>query len=222
MVGWKVFQRTILFFIISILLYFFISFSLLFISPSTYKLPESSNNNCTIYLFYDLAHTEIIFKGTDLTEKVTLPLHYYISDIKEGYIAFSYGDKSFMLHTPKWSDIQLPLAIAALFINTPAVIRIGHYRNIRKDKSVIPLQLTKKSCHLLQETVMKSFAQKEHKLLAIYFPDIPAYIYYFQAQKPYNLFYTCNTWTGDMLRRASLPVSYWTPLSYQVVFHFLK
>ncbi|RUM71342.1 MAG: hypothetical protein DSZ07_00665, partial [Sulfurovum sp.] len=33
----------------------------------------------------------------------------------------------------------------------------------------------------------------------------------------YNLFNTCNTWTGDQLREANVSISYWTPLSSNII-----
>jgi hypothetical protein len=32
------------------------------------------------------------------------------------------------------------------------------------------------------------------------------------------LFNTCNTWAGDVLRQSGIPVSRWTPFSYNVVY----
>jgi uncharacterized protein (TIGR02117 family) len=220
----KFIHHFILTFSILFLFYFLFSFLLLLLPVQPVSHPSKIKNPVTFYLFHDFAHTEIIFPAKTLIPQLKNALQPFIPGINQGYLAFSYGDEKFMLNTPKWRDMKFPLALKALFMNTPALLRIGHYPQIRHDKSVVPLTVSYKNYQQLQQNILYSFALKEHKII-----PIPAKkqnftnnYFYFQAQKPYNLFYTCNTWTGDMLRHASLPLSYWTPLSYQVVFHFLK
>ena len=217
-------RHFILTFSIFFLFYFFFSFLLLLLPVQPVSHPTKMKNSATFYLFHDFAHTEIIFPAKTLIPQLRNSLQPFIPAVNQGYLAFSYGDAKFMLNTPKWSDMKFSLAIKALFINTPALLRIGHYSQIRHDKSVIPLSVSYKIYQQLQQNILHSFALKENSIIPISVQkqDFTDSYFYFQAQKPYNLFYTCNTWTGDMLRHASLPVSYWTPLSYQVVFHFLK
>jgi uncharacterized protein (TIGR02117 family) len=42
---------------------------------------------------------------------------------------------------------------------------------------------------------------------------------FYEATGAYNLFTTCNVWTGRGLARAGVKVSAWTPLASQVVWH---
>ncbi len=218
--------RYLLYFILSLFtllsFYFIISSSLLFFPANTLQHHQTQSDTRIFYIFHDFAHTEIILEAKDLIPELKRSLQPFISDITKGYIAFSYGDEAFMFQTPRWRDIQISLALKALFINTPAVIRVGHYPSIRHDKTIITLKIDNRRLQILQHAILQSFMQKQGCLIPLrHYPD-NRYIRYFRARKPYNLFYTCNTWSGDMLRSAALPLSSWTPLSFQVVFHFLK
>jgi len=204
-----------------IIFYFFLSFLLLFF-PQHQTNTTDTNKTKTIYIFHDIAHTEIIFPASEIIPSLQQKLQPFISNNHTGFIAFSYGDQNFMFHTPQWKDINLFITLKALFLNTPAVIRVGHYMAIRKDTSVVPLKLSKKELNALQNAILNSFTTYQNHFIYLHSPLSSYGFYYFRAKQPYNLFYTCNTWSGEMLRHTHLKVSYWTPLAREVVFHFLK
>jgi hypothetical protein len=47
----------------------------------------------------------------------------------------------------------------------------------------------------------------------------PADVFY-EARGPYNVFFTCNEWTGAALRAAGIRMGRWTPLSQSVTARF--
>ncbi len=210
-----VFTYFFLTFFIFFVLYFFIS-NILLLIPSAKN--NTSPKNSTIYIYHNIAHTEIILKTKDLEKPFLKTFQNNIDNIQNGFLAFSYGDQNFMLHTPQWKDIKLKPTLYALFFNTPAIIQVGHYSCIKQDSSVIRVKITKQSYLKIQKAILNSlvFTHEHPKLIAQ-----KNHLYYFKAQTPYNMFYTCNTWTGNILNSANLSVSCWTPLSYQVVYGFL-
>ncbi len=211
---------TLITFITLTIFYFIISHILLFFTPNTSSLTQNSKYEVSI--FHDRAHTEIIIKTKDLIPTLKTKLKPFIKDLSNGYLAFSYGDQFFMLHIKRWKELGFQTALKALLINTPAVIKVGHYNAIKKDNSIIKIPVSKKTLKKLQTNILNSFKQKDHSLITLSTSDKERYLYYFQAKKAYNLFYTCNTYTGTILRNSNLPVSLWTPLAYQVVYHFPK
>ncbi len=199
------------------LLYVIVSILLIFSTPR-YK-PKQMQTPKTFYLYHNLAHTEIILKGSDLSAKLTKLLTPAVDSPKQGFIAFSYGDARFMAYTPTWSDINFMLALRALFINTQGAIRVGHYRALRHDRSVIPVTIDAITLAKLQETLCKSFRYEKSSLVLLDLPH-PPYIRYFEATHPYNLFYTCNQWTAQILRSADLPAPRWAPFAFEVAYPF--
>ena len=215
-------RRLIVLIIVTILLYFIISFLLLFFPAKSSFTFDHADRHRTLYLFHNFAHTEIIFPADTLSEKFKGILAPFFERSDQGYFAFSYGDESFMLYTPRWRDTNPVLACRALCLNTPGVIRVGHYPAIRHDSSVIALPADAMTLQKVEENIRKSFRYENNHPVAVPTPRYNPYIRYFKASRPYNLFYTCNTWSGEILRKAGYPVSYWTPLAFEVVFPFVK
>ena len=212
-------KRVILALFITLALYLTISLLLMFLTPSFKSHP--SQNPKKIWLYHDLAHTEIILQGRDLSAQLKTVLTEAFPSMREGFVAFSYGDARFMAYTPSWSDLDPLLALRALFPDTKGAIRVGHYQALRHDSSVIPVTIDAVTLKRLQHAIFKSFRLQNGKGVLLALPH-PHYIRYFKAAHPYNLIYTCNQWTAEVLRSAGLPAPLWAPLAFEVVYPFVK
>ncbi len=203
-----------------LLLYLLTALSAILINKKRYQPDAHPAEQKILYLYHDFAHTELILHAGDLSSRLRNLLSPYIPDIDRGYIAFSYGDAVFMQNTPEWKDTDTPTALRALFLNTPGAIRVGHYRAIRHDGSIVPIHLPKKRLQKIEDAVSQSFLLKAGAPVPFTPDKGSGYIYYFHAKHPYNLFYTCNEWSADMLRAGGLPQPLWTPFSFGVVYPF--
>jgi hypothetical protein len=159
-----------------------------------------------------------------------IPVHYFNDTYQKrfpnllhgqnyGYLAFSYGDREFMMKVPRWSDFDFSLALKSLFTNTPALLRVGHYGGINREDSV-KIMLSKSCLEKLQKSILNSFSEKNNKFQRYFDSYKHPKVFYFQAKKSYNLFHTCNIWTGDRLRDAGLKASYLTPFAQQVIYPY--
>ena len=197
----------------------YIMFSFILLLFPTQKLCETERETKTIYVYHNIAHTEIMipvhyFNDTDQKRFSTL-----LNNQIYGYLAFSYGDQEFMMKVPTWSDVKLGIALKSLFTNTPGLIRVGHYSGINREDSV-KITLSKESLEKLQKSIFNSFSEKNNKFQRYFDHYKHPKVFYFQAKKSYNLFNTCNTWTGDRLRDAGLKASYHTPFAQQVIYPY--
>ncbi len=179
----------------------------------------TGDKNETMYLYHDkhvLSHTEIILPLKPFAEDYFRAFPALLGHNSNGYIAFSYGDRDFMMDKEGFDDLNLTLALRGLFINTPALIKVGHYGSFAKDRCEV-IKVSRDCLSRLKESILKSFAQKDGK--NIRFKDRYGYyyVYFYEAKKPYNLFHTCNTWTGDRLREAGLAEPLWTPFAQSVI-----
>jgi len=206
----------ILLFLVSIVaLYFFVSYIFtLFASKDLCKKQEVS-----VYLYSTdvgiLSHTELIIK-TDLFQKDELALFdRQIGSNKSGYLAFSYGDLDFMMDTKGFEDLDFKLAFNGLFINTPALIKVGYYGDFYKEQTK-EIKLSNECLKKLKSSIISSFKRDKNGFI-IYDDKIkdPSF-YYYRAKDDYNLFNTCNSWMGDRLRDAGLGISYWTPFASDI------
>ena len=188
------------------LLYFFIASLLTFFptKPNSTKAPKSK----TIYLLYSQMHSDIVFNVQDIN----------LTDLKEfnskkrGYLAFGWGDKETYLNTPTWDDLKISTALKALFINTPSIMHVQYYKDIHIYQDIKTIRLTKEQFRRVINHIYASFKSPK-KIYRGYGEDD----YFYSSERDYNLFNTCNSWTGEMLREANVSMSIWTPLSQNII-----
>jgi uncharacterized protein (TIGR02117 family) len=209
--------KILLFPLILILFYILLSFLLLLFPTKSHCIKREKS----IYLYADTAHTEIIMPISYFKPEYQQKFPELLKNRSDGYLAFSYGEKEFLMKVPTWEDIKIELALKALFINTPALIRVGYYYDIKKDICT-KINLSNSCLKKLNQNIFKSFAIKENHFIRYKDPYKEPNIFYFQAKKSYNLFHTCNSWSGDRLREAGLKASYLTPFAQQVIYPYQK
>ncbi len=183
----------------------------------TYFPTKGSNanpKNSTIYLFYDAIHSDIVI---DLS-KSTLLWHHYLpqllpSDHPRGYLFFGWGDKATYLNTPTWDKLQPTVALKALFINTPSMMHVQHIYRVSQLKNLIKIPLSLSQQQTVEQHILESFGTNPHFVQQGYWSRDAFY----DSPYPYNLFHTCNTWSGDILRESNISMSYWTPLSFNLI-----
>jgi uncharacterized protein (TIGR02117 family) len=199
-----------------VLFYFGIAF-ILSLFPTT---PSCEGEKVeTIYLYHDrhiLSHTEIILPVKPFAEDYFSAFPKLLHNNPNGYIAFSYGDRDFMMDKNGFDDLNLTLALKGLFINTPSLIKVGHYGSFAKERCEV-VKVSRTCLQHLKETILESFLQEDG--VNKRFKDSYGYhyVYFYEAKHPYNLFHTCNTWTGDRLRAAGLSQPLWTPFAQSVI-----
>ena len=203
----KVFTTLILFLTLTAL-YISTAF-ILSLFPSNYK--STINKEEKVYIIYDNVHSDIAFNLEEISDEwiKNLPL---VKNKKEGYIAFGWGDKETYLNTPTWSEIKISTSFNALFINTPSLMHITYYPNIKYFIGVKSIEVSKNQKKKIKESILKSFNFKEKVHKGYSYNDL-----FYTSPYKYNLINTCNTWTGDILRESNITMSYWTPFSNNVI-----
>jgi len=192
--------------ILTVVLYFLLAY-LFTLFP---KMADNKHEVKTkkIYILYNEMHSDIVFETKDLN----LSNYPEFQKKTEGYIAFGWGDKETYLNTPTWNDIKVSTSLKALFINTPSLMHLTYYRDIHCYKSIKEIQLSKKQYKQLVRNILNSFKNNGKRYRGYGRED-----FFYTAKNAYNLIQTCNTWTGEQLRNVGVSMSYWTPLSQNVI-----
>ncbi len=81
------------------------------------------------------------------------------------------------------------------------------------------LLLSEKEYELLTTYIRNSFQIGKNKPLAIVHPGYSDVDCFYEANGTYNLFNTCNVWTGCGLKEAGVTIGIWTPLQNGIVSH---
>jgi len=198
-----------------VVLYIVISFVLLLIPLKSQCAKETRS----IYIYQDIAHTEIMIPVNYFPLSYQKHFPNLLKGQNHGFLAFSYGDKEFMMKVPTWNELDFGIAVKSLFLNTPGLLRVGHYSAINKKESV-EIKLSTTCLKKLHTSILNSFSEKNSKFQRYFDHYKHPKVFYFQAKKSYNLFHTCNSWTGNKLKDAGLKVPYLTPFSQQVIYPY--
>ena len=187
-------------------------------NATDHKASIDNKQSMTILIQHGLAHTNIIISlaSSSLDWGNLLP-DLVPNQIKgqEGYLLVGWGDKETYQSTPDWGDLKASVAIRALLINTPSALHVRYLENLAwMENSVIPLKLSQVNSDEVENRILGSFRDDKPKILS---PGYDAGDRFYYSKGQYNIFNTCNTWTGDVLRQSGVSMSLWTPFSYNVV-----
>lgn len=210
---WFIFLKKLFFAFLLLLsaicLYFFTAFCLTFFPAN--RNVFNLDKNQTIYLLYDKMHTDIVFDLTSTTQPWANLMPTLIPR-QRGYIAFGWGDKETYLGRTTWDELKTTTALKALFLNTPSLMHVSYYYRIDYFKNLKTIHLSKEQQIVLEKAILKSFDFNKKSYKGYWSHDL-----FYSSPYQYNLCHTCNTWTGDRLRDANITISYWTPLSQNLL-----
>lgn len=137
------------------------------------------------------------------------------------YLAFGYGNREFYLNTPAWKDLTARRALGAAFGNGPSLIHAYHERDPQSDQDRRPVVLSRDQYRRLSAFILASFDRdKTGRTIPLIGRGYGADDVFYEARGGYNLFYTCNEWTGSALRAAGVRIGLWTPFSQSVMARF--
>ncbi len=213
----KLLIKIILGLVFPILLYIAIS-ALLMLFPANLQQGDNKSNQLTkngiISLTHDLAHVNILI---DLS-KSSIAWDTLIPELvpaMNGYLLVGWGDLETYQSTPNWSDLKASVALKALFTNTTSALHIRYLPSISHFRmEVTPLHINKTISNTIEQKIVETFQSSIPKILALGYDTNDRFYY---SIGTYNVFNTCNTWVGDVLRQSGVAVSRWTPFSYNVI-----
>ncbi len=206
----KFILKLLIFFILTTIFYFLIAYLFTFVLT---KQEQKSKESEQIHILYSSMHSDIVLNIKSMhNKKLKKKLRTFINK-REGYLSFGWGDKETYLNTPTWNDIKISTSIKALFINTPSLMHVSYIYNIKKYQNIKKIKMSKEQLAILEQSILKSFNLEAFTQYQGYGRDD----FFYTSIYNYNLFNTCNTWTGDRLREANVSMSYWTPLSSNVI-----
>ena len=131
------------------------------------------------------------------------------------WLVIGWGGEQFYVNTPNWSDLEL-MPVVRSILSDRSVLRVGLTGAIETDApSVRPILLAETEYRDLLQAVLDSFRTDEAGLKTpLDVPGYGAFDRFYPANGRFQVLFGCNTWTGDMLRRAGLTTGWWTPLPF--------
>jgi uncharacterized protein (TIGR02117 family) len=218
----KIISKFVLFIVVFLLLYG-LSAYVLSIIPVNNNMSEHKKEY-TIYIKSNGVHTDLVLPiKTDVKDWSEQIKHEHIQskDSTHQYLAFGWGDKGFYLDTPEWSDLKFSTAFKAAFNLGTSAMHTTFYKQIQETESCVKIEISKEQYQKLITFIEVSF-QYDTNGNPIF---IDATTYgkndsFYEAHRTYNLFYTCNTWANQALKKAHMKAAFWTPADKGIFYHY--
>lgn len=185
---------------------------------------EDKNEDVTIYIKTNGVHTDIVVpiknEYKDWSEKVQFA-HIKSQDSTMQYIGFGWGDKGFYLNTPEWSDLKFSTAFNAAFYLGTSAMHATFLKKIKESESCVKINISRAEYEKLIAYIEDSFQYDETGNSIL----IDATTYgqndsFYEANRKYHLFYTCNTWANNALKASDQKAALWTPSDTGIFCHY--
>lgn len=134
------------------------------------------------------------------------------------YLAIGFGNRDFYLNTPTWADLRVDTALAAGFGLGPGLVHVEHEAMPREDDLHRGFVLRPGEYRRLVAFLRSSFAiGADGRSVPLPGRGYGSTDVFYQGAGRYDMFRTCNEWTGEALRSAGIRIGLWTPLEWSVM-----
>jgi uncharacterized protein (TIGR02117 family) len=132
------------------------------------------------------------------------------------HVSLSWGERTFFLETPSWSELDPLIGISAL-LGGEALFRAAFYADPLPDGDLRPLRLREEEYRRLVAGLTAQLPEPEVRRV---YPGYGSHDFFTTALGRYHVANTCNQWTSDRLAAAGVRAGLWTPLPGGVMRHF--
>ncbi len=201
-------------FLLLIILYFISAFGLSSITVNS-GANQTEKKDVEIHILTNGVHTDLVLpfqnqymdwskfvKPTDTKSKASSAVN----------VAFGWGDKGFYLQTKTWADLKFSTAFNAMFYLSSSAMHVTFYNELRETESCRKISISKENYLKLVNYVIESFnldsVDIPRQIIGASYGDNDSF---YEAKGKYSLFYTCNTWANNGLKKANQKACLWTP-----------
>lgn len=177
-----------------------------------YVLSNGVHTDIVMPIKSDIIHWDSIFSFSNTLKP----------DSSWRYVAIGWGDKGFYLNTPEWKDLTAKTAFVAATGIGETALHVTYYNNMKEDSLCYKIRIEKYQFEQLKSHVLQSLDyDSQHKPILIntkaQYGNSDAF---YEAKGAYSMFYSCNTWTNQGLKRANMPSGIWTVFDKGILRHY--
>lgn len=185
---------------------------------------ENPNEDVAIYIKSNGVHTDIVVpiksEYKDWSEKLKFD-HIASRDSTMQFVGIGWGDKGFYLNTPEWSDLKFSTAFNAAFYLGTSAMHATFYKQIKENENCVKINISKEEYANLIKYIEDSFqVDSEGNPILINATTYGQNDSFYEANRKYSLFYTCNTWANNALKSADQKAAVWTPTDTGIFRHY--
>jgi uncharacterized protein (TIGR02117 family) len=131
------------------------------------------------------------------------------SDKNFNYVAVGWGDKGFYINTPDIDSLKFSTVFNAAFFLSESAVHVTYLNSIKESNNCRKILIDKNSYYKIIDHIDNSLDKENDKVIPINFSYSNNDLF-FEGRGKYNLFYTCNTWTNNCMKKAGLKSRFWT------------
>ncbi|GAA4005006.1 TIGR02117 family protein [Hymenobacter fastidiosus] len=176
------------------------------------------------YILSNGVHTDIVLPvqsaQMDWTQLVRYA-HTPAADPSMRYVGFGWGDKGFYLDTPTWAQLKPSTAFKAMFWLGESAMHVTFHRQPTEGPACVKIFLTPDQYARLITFIQTSFeVDQAGQPRPIEGHSYGKFDAFYEAERTYNLFYTCNSWSNEALKAAGQRAALWTPFDAGIFWHY--
>jgi uncharacterized protein (TIGR02117 family) len=184
------------------------------------------NKEIEVYIQTNGVHSDIVVPVKNELKDWSKEIQFQQTKSKDSlmnYLSFGWGDKGFYLETPTWADLKASTAFNAAFGLGESAMHTTFYKKMAEGKDCVKIKISKEEYLKLVDYIEDSF-DRNNEGIPIF---IPAVTYdkndiFYEANRSYSLFYTCNTWANNALKSAGQKAAFWTNYDQGIFQHYSK
>ncbi len=181
------------------------------------------NDGVEITIWSNGVHTDYILpiKSEDIDWREYFPFsHFRKVHSSVTHIAFGWGDKGFYLETPTWSELKISTAFNALFMMGSSAMHVTYIKKPKYSENGRRIFISSSQYTKLARYILNSFQTDSNNQRILIenqgYWDNDAF---YEAKGSYNIYNTCNEWTGTGLRKIGIKLGIWTPFAESIFFY---
>jgi uncharacterized protein (TIGR02117 family) len=185
---------------------------------------DIQDKNIPIHILSNGVHTDIVVplknEIKDWSNEISY-LHTKAKDSTKNLLAFGWGDKGFYLDTPTWADLKFSTATKAVTGISTSAMHVTFYGNLKENENCKQILISESQYKKLIQYIENSFQLDSTNAIQ----RIGTHSYgkndiFYEAKGSYNLFYTCNTWANQALKKSDQKAALWTVLDKGIFYHY--
>lgn len=178
-----------------------------------------------IYVVSNGVHMDLVVPiyaaGLDWSLEL-LPGHFQGAEpARAAYAGFGWGDRDFYLTTPTLAQLSLATALRSLFASRASLMHVTLWGGApAPGPAVRALDLIPAQYAALTDALGRSFRRDEAGRVEPI--PVPGYDWsdaFYEGVGHYSLITTCNDWAAAQLRRIGVPVGWWSPFPFGVMWN---
>ena len=139
-------------------------------------------------------------------------------DASCAWIAFGWGSRDFYLETPTWADLRPSTALRALSGIGASAMHVSYHEGLPEGEACRRLRISEPQYRQLAAEVLERFVLgNDEQPQRIAAPGYSRCDRFYEAHGSYDVFETCNEWTGARLRSIGVRCGWWTPWAGDVL-----